>query len=177
MNLEESQTKQNLITAYLRESGAFNEYTYYAEQAKTEGYREIYNVFTQFAHNEQAHAEIWFKLWHGIAGTTDNLKDAADLENYERTVMYSEFAKTARKEGFEDIAKLFDGVAEVEKAHEQKYKSLFERLSSGKYFEQPQEVAWKCLNCGHIHYGKQPPENCPVCSHPEGYFMLSQQNG
>ena len=174
MDFENSKTKQNLMTAYLRESGAYNEYTYYAEQAKTEGFEEIYNTFNTFAHNEQAHAKIWFKIWHGISCTKDNLKDAADLENFERTVMYSDFAKIAREEGYEDIAKLFDGVAAVERAHEERYKTFFDKINNNAVFSSAQETVWICLNCGHVHKGKTPPETCPVCSYPQAYFMIQK---
>ncbi len=175
MKLSESKTQKNLMTAFLRESGAFNEYTFYAEQAKTEGYEQIYNVFTKFAGNEQAHAKVWFKLFHNIAGTEENLKDAADLENYERTVMYSDFAKVAREEGFNDIADLFDKVAEVEKDHETVYKTLHEKVQNGCVFCCEEEVVWECGNCGHTVKGKTPPEKCPLCSHPKAYFAIKNQ--
>ena len=174
MKLEESKTQKNLMTAFLRESGAFNEYTFYAEQAKQEGYEQIYNVFTKFAGNEQAHAKVWFKLFHNIADTEANLKDSADLENFERTVLYSDFAKEAREEGFDDIAKLFDEVALVEKAHEETYKTLLEKVKNGCVFESKQEVVWECGNCGHTLKGKTPPEKCPLCSHPKAYFAIKQ---
>lgn len=173
MKLKESKTYQNLMTAFLRESGAYNEYTFYAEQAKKDGFEEIYNIFTQFADNEQAHSKIWFKLFHGIAGTEENLKDAADLENYERSVLYAEFAKVAREEGYEDIAMLFDGVATIERQHEEQYKTLLQKVKTDTMFVEKQEVSWKCNNCGHIHKGKEPPEKCPVCSHPKAFFSVS----
>ncbi len=173
MKLKDSKTYQNLMTAFLRESGAYNEYTFYAEQAKKDGYEEIYNVFTQFADNEQAHSKIWFKLFHGIAGTEENLKDAADLENYERSVLYAEFAKVAREEGYEDIAMLFDGVATIERQHEEEYKTLLQKVKNNTMFVEKQEVSWKCNNCGHIHKGKEPPEKCPICSHPKAFFSVS----
>ena len=125
MNFENSKTKDNLMTAFMRESGASNEYYFYAEQAKKDGYEDIAKTFSLFADNEKAHSKVWFKLFHGIAGTEDNLKDAADLENYERKVLYAEFAKTAREEGFEDIAKLFDGVAAIERQHEEQYRTFY----------------------------------------------------
>ncbi len=174
MKLKDSKTAQNLMTAYLRESGAYNEYTFYAEQAKTEGYEQIYNIFTQFANNEQAHAKVWFKLFHTISSTEENLKDAADLENFERTVLYADFAKEARKEGFEDIAQIFDKVAEIEKQHEERYLCLYKQLKEGTFFEKQEDGEWKCLNCGHTLMGTEPPESCPVCSHPKGFFMPLQ---
>ncbi|MBQ3492831.1 MAG: rubrerythrin family protein [Clostridia bacterium] len=172
MKDKQTKTQENLMTAFLRESGAFNEYTFYAEQAKKDGYEQIYRIFTQFASNEQAHAKVWFKLFHTIAGTEENLKDSADLENFERTVLYSEFAKTAREEGFEDIAKLFDGVAAIERQHEEKYKELLEQVKNKKVFESQQETWWQCSNCGHRHKGFTPPEKCPVCSHPIAFFSV-----
>lgn len=176
MKLKDSKTQQNLMTAFLRESGAYNEYTFYAQQAKKDGYEQIYNIFTQFADNEQAHSKIWFKLFHGIAGTEQNLKDAADLENYERTVLYSEFAKVAREEGFPDIAELFDGVAVIERQHEETYKCLLNKVKTDTVFVSEKEVVWKCNNCGHTHKGKTPPETCPVCSHPKAFFQIMQEN-
>ena len=173
MKDKKSKTQENLQTAYLRESGAFNEYTFYAEQAKKDGYEQISKIFTQFAMNEQAHAKVWFKLFHGIAGTEDNLKDAADLENFERTVLYADFAKTAREEGFNDIAEIFDGVAAIERQHEEKYKQLLECVKNDKCFSSEKEVWWQCSNCGHRHKGLTAPEKCPVCSHPQAFFAVA----
>ena len=175
MKLKDSKNYDNLMKAYLRESGAYNEYYFYAEQAKKDGFEVIYNVFKEFADNEQAHAKVWFKLFHGIASTEENLKDAADLENYERSVLYKEFAKIAREEGFDDIAELFDGVSAIERQHEEKYLCLLEKVRSDKMFSEKQEVWWKCSNCGHKHKGKTPPEKCPVCSHPQAFFGVDNQ--
>ena len=172
MKLKDSKTYQNLMTAYLRESGAYNEYTFYAEQAKKDGYEAIYNIFTQFADNEQAHSKIWFKLFHGIASTEENLVDAADLENYERSVLYSDFAKVAKEEGYEDIASLFDGVAAIERQHEEAYRTLAEKVKNDQMFSSKKEVWWKCNNCGHLHKGLTAPELCPVCSHPQAFFGI-----
>lgn len=174
MKLEESQTIKNLRSAFLAESGAMNEYNFFATQAKNDGFEYVAKTLGKFALNEKAHAEIWFKLYHGIAGTTDNLKSSADLENYERTVMYAEFAKTARNEGFNDIATLFDGVAEIEGAHEKTYNELLKQIESGKMFEGSKETVWKCANCGHVHTGKNPPDECPVCSHKKAFFFKTQ---
>lgn len=168
-----SKTQENLMTAFLRESGAFNEYTFYAEQAKKDGFMEIHNTFKKFAQNEQAHAKVWFKLFHGISSTLDNLIDASELEHFERTVLYSDFAKTAREEGFNDIADIFDGVATVERQHEEEYKKLIEKVKNDKMFCSKKEETWKCLNCGHTHKGLTPPQTCPVCSHPQAYFTIS----
>ena len=178
MEFKDSKTRQNLLTAYLRESGAFNEYSFYAMQAKTERLEKVANTFLTFAQNEQAHAKVLFKFWHGIGETKDNLKDAMDLENYERTVMYAEFSKIAKKEGFTNIAKTLDLIAKVEGSHEQQYKTLMEELKGKTMFKEKEAVGWKCLNCGHIHYGKQPPETCPLCNHPRTYFtkMPNEQN-
>ena len=171
MELKDSETLKNLATAYLRESGAFNEYAFYAMQAKNEGLEKVYNTFNNFAHNEQAHAKVLFKLWHGIGDTKQNLSDAADLENYERTVMYAEFSKIAKKEGFKEIAKTFDLIAKVEGTHEEEYRTLLDQLKNKTMFKSNEQVGWKCLNCGNIQYGKTPPETCPLCSHPKAYFM------
>lgn len=174
MRLKDSKTQQNLMTAFLRESGAFNEYSFYAEQAKKEGFEKIYNTFSLFAKNEQAHAKIWFKLFHGIADTAGNLKDSADLEHYESSVLYAEFSKTAREEGFMDIAELFDGVAQIERQHEEQYNILLKKVMANGMFVSKQEAMWKCANCGHSHMGKEPPQKCPVCSHPIAFFELMQ---
>ncbi len=172
MNFKESKTAQNLQTAFLRESGAFNEYTFYAEQAKQEGYEDIYNTFTNFASNEQAHAKVWFKLFHAISSTADNLTDAADLENFERTKLYSEFSKVAEEEGFNDIAFLFKEVAKIEKSHEETYRNLAEKVKNKTVFCKEQKKTWKCLNCGHELINDCAPETCPVCSHPKAYFKV-----
>ncbi len=176
MKFEESKTFKNLSTAYLREAGATLEYYFYAEQAKVDGYQQIANVLKTFGDNEMAHSKVWFKLFHNIADTEANLKDAKDLENYERTVLYAQFAKEAREEGFEDIANLFDGVSAIERAHEEVYKTLFEKVKNGCVFNAQEEVIWQCGNCGHRHKGKTPPETCPVCSHPKAYFSILNQN-
>ena len=178
MEFKDSKTRQNLLTAYLRESGAASEYSFYAMQAKAERLEKVANTFINFAQNEQAHAKVLFLLWHGIADTKSNLKDAIDLENYERTVMYAEFSKIAKKEGYKNIAKTLDLIAKVEGSHENQYRTLFDELKGKTMFKSKEQTAWKCLNCGHIHYGKQPPETCPLCSHPKSYFtkMPNEQN-
>lgn len=172
MDLKNSKTRENLEKAFFRESGAFNEYTFFAEQAKAEGYEDIYNTFTQFALNEQAHAKIWFKLFHGIEDTEKNLLDAEETEHFERTKLYSGFSKTAYEEGFDDIAALFEGVAKIENTHENTYKQLKEKVKNNKIFSSDSEEYWICLNCGHIEKGKKAPEKCPVCSHPISYFKI-----
>ena len=174
MNFKESKTFQNLQTAFLRESGAYNEYTFYAGQAKKEGYEEIYNTFTNFAANEQAHAKIWFKLFHAISSTQDNLVDAADLENFERTKLYSQFSTVAEEEGFTDIAFLFSEVAKIEKSHEEVYRELARKLKNCQMLCKQEKVTWQCLNCGHVLVDKCAPETCPVCSHPKGFFKVKE---
>lgn len=170
MDLKGSKTEANLWTAFAGESQARTKYDYYASKAKKEGFVQIANFFEETARNEKEHAKIWFKLlYNGIPGTEENLKDAASGENYEWTEMYAEFAKTAREEGFTDIAKLFEGVAQVEKEHEERYLKLLQNIKDGKVFEREEKQAWKCGNCGHIHHGEKAPEVCPVCDHAKAY--------
>ena len=177
MELKGSRTEQNLMTAFAGESQARNKYTYYASKAKKDGYEQIAAFFTETADNEKEHAKLWFKLLHGgVPGTPENLLDAAAGENYEWTEMYAEFAKVAREEGFDYIAKMFDGVAAIEKTHEERYLALKANLDSGKVFAREGELVWKCRNCGHFHYGAEAPEVCPVCAHPKAYFELLAQN-
>ena len=170
-DLKGTKTEANLAAAFAGESQARNKYTYYASKAKKEGFVQISNLFLETAANEKEHAEIWFKLLHdGIPDTAACLKDAAAGENYEWTTMYDEFAKTAEEEGFAEIAEKFRGVAAVEKAHEERYNKLVERIESGEVFEREGVKVWKCLNCGHLHVGAEAPEVCPVCNHPKAYF-------
>ena len=171
MNLKGTKTAQNLMEAFSGESRARNKYTYYASKAKKEGYEKIAAIFLETADNEKEHAKLWFKLLNdGIQSTEKNLIDAAAGENEEWTEMYARMAKEAREEGFEDIAKLFDGVAEIEKEHEQRYLRLLKNVQEGKVFEKDEAVYWICRNCGHIHFGDSAPEVCPVCDHPKAYF-------
>lgn len=172
MDFENSQTKKNLETAFAGESQAHTKYRYYASKAKKDGYVQISNIFAETAGNESEHAKLWFKYLHdgAVPGTLDNLRDAATGENYEWTTMYDEFAKTAEEEGFVEIAEKFRGVAAVEKAHEERYNKLVERIESGEVFEREGVKVWKCLNCGHLHVGSEAPEVCPVCNHPKAYF-------
>ena len=172
MDFENSQTKKNLETAFAGESQAHTKYRYYASKAKKDGYVQISNIFAETAGNESEHAKLWFKYLHdgAVPDTLDNLRDAAAGENYEWTTMYDEFAKTAEEEGFAEIAAKFRGVAAVEKAHEERYNKLVERIESGEVFEREGVKVWKCLNCGHLHVGAEAPEVCPVCSHPKAYF-------
>lgn len=173
MNLKGTKTEANLATAFAGESQARNKYTYYASQAKKEGYEQIAAIFQETANNEKEHAKIWFKLLHdGIGDTAENLKDAAEGENYEWTDMYAKFAEEAKEEGFTKIAFLFESVAKIEKEHEDRYKALIKNLQDGAVFEKDGEFAWICRNCGHIHFGKSAPSVCPVCAHSQAYFEL-----
>ena len=175
--LKGSKTEANLMTAFAGESQARNKYTYYASKAKKDGYVQIAALFEETANNEKEHAKMWFKLLHGgIGDTIDNLKDAAAGENYEWTDMYAGFAKTAREEGFDDIAALFEGVAAIEKEHEARYLKLVENLEKGLVFSRDGDVIWQCGNCGHIVIGKKAPEVCPVCAHPQAYFQIKAEN-
>lgn len=171
--LKGTQTEKNLEEAYSGESQAHTKYLYYASQAKKDGYVQISNYFTETALNEKEHAKIWFKLLNnGMPATTLALKDAAEGENYEWTEMYKGFAEDARKEGFEEIAQLFDGVAAIEKHHEERYLNLLDNIEEGVVFSRDEETTWKCANCGHIHVGKKALELCPVCDHPQAHFQI-----
>lgn len=178
MELKGSQTEKNLEYAFAGESQAHTKYQYYASQAKKDGYVQIQNIFLETAKNEKEHAKLWFKLLHGgaVPSTMENLADAATGENEEWTEMYAEFAKVAREEGFADIAELFDGVAGVEKEHEERYRKLMARIEAGEVFQRDDVCVWKCGNCGHIHIGKEAPEICPVCAHGREYFELKAEN-
>ena len=177
MELKGSKTEANLWEAFAGESQARNKYTYYASKAKKDGYVQIAAIFEETANNEKEHAKMWFKLLHGgIGDTVDNLKDAAAGENYEWTDMYAGFAKTAREEGFDHIADLFEGVAKIEKEHEERYLKLVKNLEEGLVFSRDGDVIWQCANCGHIVIGKKAPEVCPVCAHPQAYLQIKAEN-
>ena len=177
MNLKGSKTEANLMEAFAGESQARNKYTYYASKAKKDGYVQISNLFLETAANEKEHAEIWFKLLHGgMPDTIENLKDAAAGERYEWTDMYAGFAKEAREEGFDDIAALFEGVAAIEKEHEERYAALLANIQENRVFTREDEISWVCSNCGHIHVGKEAPGKCPVCAHPRDYFQERAMN-
>lgn len=177
-DLKGTKTEANLQTAFAGESQARNKYTYYASQAKKDGYVQIASIFEETAANEKEHAKLWFKILNGgkIGPTVENLKDAAAGENYEWTDMYAEFAKTAKEEGFTHIAYLFEEVAKIEKEHEERYLKLLENVKDGKVFEAGEVKIWKCRNCGHIVVGTKAPEVCPVCSHPKAYFEIKAEN-
>ena len=176
-DLKGSKTEKNLMEAFAGESQARNKYTYFASKAKKEGYEQIAAIFQETADNEKEHAKIWFKLLNnGVPSTEENLKAAAAGENYEWTDMYDRFAKEAAEEGFEHIAKLFEGVGKIEKEHEERYKKLLENLEDGLVFSKDGDKIWKCRNCGHICIGKEAPEVCPVCAHPKAYFEVKAEN-
>ena len=178
MELKGSRTKKNLQAAFAGESQARNKYTYFASKAKKEGYEQIAAIFLETAENEKEHAKMWFKYLEGgdIKSTEENLKAAADGENFEWTDMYKEFAKIAREEGFEKIAFQFEAVGKIEKEHEERYLELLSKVEGGKVFIAPDVVVWKCRNCGHIHVGKEAPAICPVCAHERAYFELRAKN-
>lgn len=176
--LKGSRTEANLMAAFAGESQARNKYTYYASKAKKEGYEQIAAIFQETADNEKEHAKMWFKLLQGgdIPNTDQNLKDAAAGENYEWTDMYAGFAKTAREEGFDQIAGLFDLVAKVEKEHEERYRKLLKNVENGLVFSRDGDMIWQCRNCGHIAIGKKAPEVCPTCNHPKAHFQIKAEN-
>ena len=176
--LKGTQTEANLEAAFAGESQARNKYTYFASKAKKEGFNQIAAIFEETAKNEQEHAKLWFKLLNGgaIGSTAENLKAAAEGENYEWTDMYAGFAKTAREEGFEEIALRFEGVGKIEAEHEERYRALLANVEEGKVFQKGSIVIWKCANCGHIHVGESAPVVCPVCAHPQAYFEIQAKN-
>ena len=175
-DLKGTKTLENLLTAFAGESQARNKYTYYASKAKKEGYVQISNIFLETAANEKEHAELWFKLAHGIGTTEENLLDAAAGENYEWTDMYKEMAATAREEGFPEIAAQMEGVAAIEKEHEERYRKLAGNIKEGKVFAREEKVLWQCSNCGHQVVAEKAPQLCPVCKHPQAYFQIKSEN-
>jgi len=177
MEFKGSKTEKNLATAFAGESQARNKYTYFASKAKKDGYEQIAEIFTETANNEKEHAKLRYKILAGGIGTTEeNLLSAAEGENYEWTEMYAQFAKEAREEGFDDIAAQFEGVAAIEKAHEERYRKLLANVKEGIVFSRDGDMIWECGNCGHIHFGKNAPQLCPVCKHPQGYFKIKAEN-
>ena len=177
-NLKGTKTEKNLMEAFAGESQARNKYTYFASKAKKEGYEQIAAIFLETAENEKEHAKIWYKLLNDgqIKSTEENLKTAAEGENFEWTDMYDRMAKEAREEGFNDIAFLFDAVGKIEKEHEARYKKLLENMEDGLVFSKDGDKIWKCRNCGHIVIGKEAPEVCPVCNHPKAFFEVKAEN-
>ena len=176
MELKGSRTEQNLMTAFAGESQARNKYTYYASQAKKEGYEQIAALFLKTAENEKEHAKLWFKALNGIGDTAQNLLAAAEGENYEWTDMYDEFARVAEEEGFLALAKQFRAVGAIEKHHEERYRALLQNVETNKVFAKEGEQVWECRNCGHLHVGTEAPGACPVCFHPQSYFEISEEN-
>ena len=178
MELKGSKTEQNLMTAFAGESQARNKYSYYASKAKKDGYEQIAAIFEETANNEKEHAKMWIKLLHDgqVPSTEENLKDAAEGENYEWTDMYAGFAKTAKEEGFDHIAFLFEQVAAIEKEHEERYKKLLSNIEEGIVFSTEGDTVWVCRNCGHVVIGKKAPEVCPVCTHPKSFFERKANN-
>ena len=178
MELKGSKTEMNLLAAFAGESQAHTKYQYYASKAKKDGYVQIADLFEETARNEKEHAKIWFKLLHdgAVPETTKNLADAAAGENYEWTDMYAGFAKTAKEEGFDRIAYLFEAVGKIEKEHEERYRKLLANIEDGIVFSRDGDCVWQCSNCGHIMVGKQAPGMCPVCAHPQSYFQLRAEN-
>ena len=177
MDIRGTKTQENLLRAFNVESEAKNKYEIYAAKAKKDGYEQIAALFLETARNEYAHSKLWFKLLrNGYPDTADNLKAAANGEHYEWTEMYLEFAKTAREEGFEALAKQFEGVAAIEKAHEERYRKLLENIETAQVFAKAGVTVWVCRNCGHIHIGENAPTVCPVCAHPQSYFEVKATN-
>ncbi|MCR5347187.1 MAG: rubrerythrin family protein [Fretibacterium sp.] len=174
--LKGTKTEANLWAAFAGESQARNKYTYFASKAKKDGYVQIANLFEETAGNEKEHAKMWFKILGGIGDTAENLTSAAAGENSEWTDMYPGFAKTAREEGFSDIAQLFDSVAAIEKEHETRYLKLLDNVKKAVVFSSEGDSIWQCSNCGHIVVGKKAPELCPVCAHPKAYFQKKAEN-
>jgi rubrerythrin len=184
-----TQTEKNILTAFAGESQARNRYTYFAAQAKKEGYRQISEIFEETANQEREHAKRLFKLLEGgeveitgafpagiIGCTTDNLKEAAGGEKYEWTEMYPSFAKTARGEGFKEIGDIFEAIAVAEKQHEKRYNELLANIEAGRVFKREKKVVWRCINCGYLHEGEEAPDKCPACAHPQAHFELLGEN-
>ena len=171
-----TQTEKNLQAAFAGESQARNKYTYFASKAKKEGYEQIADIFLKTADNEKEHAKLWFKELSGIGDTAENLAAAANGENFEWTDMYKEFAETAEKEGFTELAEKFRGVAAIEKRHEERYRALLKNIETAQVFAKSSVKVWECRNCGHIVVGEKAPDVCPVCAHPQAYFEITAEN-
>ena len=171
-----TQTEKNLQAAFAGESQARNKYTYFASKAKKEGFEQIADIFLKTADNEKEHAKLWFKELAGIGDTAENLAAAANGENYEWTDMYKEFAETAEKEGFPELAAKFRGVALIEKRHEERYRALLKNVQTAAVFAKSSVKVWECRNCGHIVVGEKAPAECPVCAHPQAYFEITAEN-
>jgi rubrerythrin len=189
MDLKGSQTEQNLLTAFAGESQARNRYTYFASQAKKDGFEQISHIFEETSNQEKEHAKRLFKFLEGgeaevkasfpagvIGSTLENLKEAAAGENYEHSQMYPEFAKTANDEGFKEIASVFKNIAIAERQHEKRYNALASNIEANRVFKRDEEVVWRCRNCGYLHTGKEAPDVCPACAHPQAHFELLGEN-
>ncbi len=176
MKFQGTKTEQNLLAAFAGESQARNKYTYFASVAKKEGYQQIAAIFEETANNEKEHAKLWFKALELLGGTAENLKAAAEGENYEWTDMYKSFAEDAEAEGFTELAAQFRMVAAIEKTHEERYRALLNNVEMKKVFEKAEETIWECRNCGHLVMGKKVPDLCPVCKHPQAYFEVRKEN-
>jgi rubrerythrin len=175
-NLKGTKTEKNLIEAFAGESQARNKYTYFASVAKKEGYEQIASIFLETSENEKEHAKLHFKKLEGIGNTSENLKTAIAGENYEWTEMYPRMAKEAREEGFEAIARIFEGIAKIEKGHEERYQKLLKNIKEEQVFKKEDKIFWKCRNCGNIYEGPEAPEICPVCKHPRAYYEVKSEN-
>ncbi|HIJ59018.1 MAG TPA: rubrerythrin family protein [Nitrospirae bacterium] len=188
-SLKGTKTEKNILTAFAGESQARNRYTYFAKQAKKEGYEQIAFIFEETANQEKEHAKRLFKLLEGgeveicgsfpagvIGSTVENLKEAAGGENYEHTTMYPSFAKVAREEGFDAIAQIFEAIAVAEKQHEKRYNDFRSNIEKGIVFKRDNETTWRCRNCGYMHHGKSALEQCPACAHPQAHFELYGEN-
>lgn len=173
-DLKGSKTYDNLLIAYAGESQARNKYDFFASKAKEEGFRHIAKIFEETASNEKEHAELWYKHFTGIGTTEENLLTAAEGEHYEWSEMYADMAKVAREEGFTEIAAQMEGIAAIEKFHEERYNRLRKSIVDKKVFEKEEKVTWMCSNCGHQHFGTQAPQICPVCKHDRGYFFCEK---
>ena len=178
MELKGSKTEKNLMKAFAGESEARNKYTYYASQAKKEGFVQISRIFEETANNEKEHAKLWFKYLHDgkIPETIKALEDAANGEYYEWTEMYAQFAREAKEEGFEELSILFEMVSKIEKSHEERYRKLLDNIKNDLVFNRPSVVQWECGNCGHVLESEKAPEICPVCKHPKAYFFIKSKN-
>jgi len=178
MELKGSKTEKNLMAAFAGESQAKTKYEYYASQAKKDGYEQIAAIFEETSRNEKEHAKLWFKYLHGgaVPKTIENLKDAANGENYEWTDMYAEFSKTAKEEGFDELATLFEEVGKIEKEHEERYLTLLKNIEDDRVFKKDGEKMWICRNCGHVYFGTKAVDVCPVCKHPKSYMEVRCQN-
>lgn len=176
MNLKGTRTEANLKSAFAGETQARSKYDYFAKAAENEGFYQIAAIFRETADNEEAHAYIWFNTLGALSNTAQNLENSRSSENFEWTEMYEEFAKTAEEEGFTEIAQKFRMVGAVEKAHEERFLQLINTVEMQKVFEKTEEIMWQCRNCGHLHFGKKPPEKCPVCGYPKSYFQQKPNN-